>query len=302
MDGIEGLVSILIPFYNSERFLSEAIESVLAQTYTRWELLLVDDGSTDRSTEIARDFTAKLAGKVHYMEHKGHRNCGVTRTRNLGAERSCGEYLAFLDSDDVWFPSKLEHQIDLMESCVEAGLVCGPSEYWYDWAESESGKEKNSIPTLAQGGKLYLPPTLFKASYPFGKYGAPCPSSFLIRRDAFDRVGGFVESFNPGTFQLYEDIAFLTKLYLKVPVFISDQCSDRYRCHPLSIWHRTKGTNREELERGFYFQWVRQYLLEERIVDREIWRTFRKKNWMYSLPIPTFASRFLRRVGNRLLR
>jgi glycosyltransferase involved in cell wall biosynthesis len=302
MNEVKGLVSITIPFYNRERFLPEAIESVLGQSYTHWELLLVDDGSTDRSTEIAHEYAAKSAGKIHYMEHKGHRNCGVTRTRNLGSERSCGEYLAFLDSDDVWLPFKLKHQVDLMESCVEAGLVYGPSEYWYTWATAESGKEENSIPVLAPGGKLYLPPTLFRASYPFGKYGAPCPSSFLLRRSSFDCVGGFVESFNPGTYQLYEDTAFLTKLYLKVPVFISDRCSDRYRCHPLSIWHRTKGTNREELERGFYFQWVRQYLLEERIVDPEIWRTFRRKSWMYSLPIPPFASKFLRRISNRLLR
>ena len=299
---VEGLVSISIPFYNSECFLSEAIDSVLAQTYAHWELFLVDDGSSDRSTEIARGYAARLPDQIHYLQHTEHRNWGVTRTRNLGASKSKGEYLAFLDSDDVWLPNKLEHQVALMKEHPEVGLVYGPSEYWYDWDSSQKSEQDNCIPSLAPAGNMYAPPVLLLSSHPLGPYGAPCPSSFLLRRHAFDDIQGFVESFNPHTYQLLEDTAFLTKVYLSVPVFVTDCCSDRYRCHPGSIWHRTMGTNREESERRYYFHWLRQYLIQERITSREIWSAVRRQAWAYWLPLPASATRFLRRVGNRLSR
>ena len=302
MQPVNGLASVILPFYNSEQFLSEAIESVLAQTYSHLELLLVDDGATDHSTEIARDYVAQFPQKIRYIQHEGHRNFGVTRTRNLGASEARGEYLAFLDSDDVWLSNKLEHQIGLMDDNPDAGLVYGPSEYWYDWDAAGSPIQSNHVPAVAPGGKLYSPPDLLIHSYPFGAYGAPCPSSFLLRRSAFDRVGGFIESFNPGSHQLYEDTAFLTSIYLKVPVFVSSIHLDRYRCHPLSIWHRTKRTTREEEERRYYFQWLRDYLHKESIVDPAILKPIRRIAWPYWLPLPSRVTQLIRRIGNRLPR
>lgn len=302
MHNIDGLVSVTIPFYNCERFLSETIESVLAQTYSNWELLLVDDGATDRSSEIARSYVAHSQGKIQYLEHPEHRNFGVTRTRNLGARNSRGEYLAFLDSDDLWLPHKLEHQVALMNANPEAGLIYSPSEYWYDWDAEGNQQQVNHIPAIAPGGRLYFPPDLLISTYPFGAHGAPCPSSFLLRRTAFDHVGGFVESFNPGTYQLYEDTAFLTEIYLNVPVFVSDKCTDRYRCHPNSIWHRVKHTSREENERRFYFQWLRKYLREQRVVAPNILKPIRKVAWPYWLSLPASVTGFMRRIGNRLSR
>ena len=90
------LVSVIIPFHTREQFFREAIESVLRQTYTDWELFLVDDGATvGRSTEIALTYARQSPGKIIYLEHPGHRNRGLTRTRNLGAANSRGEYLSF---------------------------------------------------------------------------------------------------------------------------------------------------------------------------------------------------------------
>lgn len=300
MSTINGLVSISIPFYNRELYLPEAIESVLAQTYPSWELFLVDDGSTDHSTEIARSYAEQFPKNIHYLEHPGHANCGVTRTRNLGASQSRGEYLAFLDSDDVFLPNKLGHQVAMMQAYPEAGLICGPSEYWYSWEGHGISKDKDTIQPVAPAGKLYNPSSLLTNSHPIGRYGAPCPSSFLLRRSSFDLVSGFVEAFNPGTYQLYEDTAFLTKLYLRVPVYVTDCCSDRYRCHPQSIWNRTKGTLGEEKERAFYFCWLRQYLYDQGINDPLLWKAVRKEGWMYWLPFPAKVTRILRRVRKRL--
>jgi glycosyltransferase involved in cell wall biosynthesis len=302
MDEIEGLVSISIPFYNSEAFLSEAIESVLAQTYTRWELLLVDDGSADQSTEIARDYASRFKEKIHYLEHTDHRNCGLTCSRNLGARHSHGFYLAFLDSDDVWLPQKLENQVALMDAHPEAGLVYGLSEYWYSCEASGEEPHENHVPSLAPGGKLYFPPILLTNCYPVGNYGSPCPSSFLLRRSTFDRIGGFEECFNPKTHQMYEDIAFLAKVYLSVPVFVSECLWDRYRCHRTSMSHLVEGTSREEYARRYYFRWLRHYLLQHGVTNSDIWKTIRRKAWAYWLPLPASVTRLLRRIDNRLSR
>jgi glycosyltransferase involved in cell wall biosynthesis len=296
----KGLVSISIPFLNSERFLAEAVESVLAQTYNRWELFLVDDGSTDRSTAIAKEYSAKFPDKIYYLEHPGHRNCGLPASRNVGVRAGTGEYLAFLDSDDVWMPHKVEQQISLMNATPEAGFLYGLSEYWYDWEINHDPEQANEIPALAPGNRLYHPPELLSSNYPLGKQGAPCPSSFFLRRQAFNEIGGFEECFNPKTHQLYEDQAFLAKIYLHVPVFVADVCWDRYRCHSDSMGSRIEGTIHEEAERRYYVRWLERYLRQQAITDPEVWKAFRKQSWAYRFPLPVRAARFLRRIGSRI--
>lgn len=300
MEQIQGLVSISIPFYNCRRFLEEAIESVLAQTWQNWELFLVDDGSTDGGTEKAREYAARFPERIRYLEHPGHANRGLPCTRNLGGSASRGEYLAFLDSDDVWLPDKLAQQVSVMEAHPEAGLCCGPSQYWHSWDKDSS--EKDQVVPLAPADQLYDPPFLFLESYPFGEYGAPCPSSFLLRRHAFDLIGGFVQAFNPGTYQVYEDIAFLSKLYLKIPVYVTGVCSDRYRCRSDSMWFSVSGTIREEHGRRFLFHWLHNYLRDQSITDPAVWKALRRKAWMYRLPLPASITKLLRRAENRLFR
>lgn len=303
MQIVEGLVSVIIPFHDRRRFLGEAIESVLAQSYRHWELLLVDDGSSDGSADIARDYATRFPGAITYLEHPDHANFGVTRTRNLGASASRGEFLAFLDSDDKWMPHKLADQVQLMRAHPEAGFVCAPSVYWHDWnlEVSADARRENNVPTLAPAGRVYDSPDLLIHSHPLGKWGAPCPSSFLIRRSAFEAVGGFVEEFNPGTFQLCEDTAFLTKVYLSdMRVLISESCSSYYRCHDGSIWQQTRERGREERELKFYFQWLRRYLLDSRCKDKAVWKAARRAGWIYWWPLPNEAVRLLRRVVNRL--
>lgn len=292
-------VSVIVPFCNAERFLEETIESVLAQTCSDWELILVDDGSADRSSQIGQRYAAASNGKIRYIEHEGHSNRGVAASRNLGASNSRGQFLAFLDADDVWLNSKLEHQLGIMAAQPSAGLVYGPSEYWYDWDPREELPEPNEIQPVAPGGRLYFPPDLLIASHPFGKFGAPCPGSLLMRRSAFELVGGFAEEFNPSTFQLYEDTAFLTKLCLTVPVFVMDLCTDKYRCRADSIWHRLKGTAAEEDERRFYFRWLRSYLKQQGVHDPRVWQAMRSAGWLYSLPLPSSVTHWIRRLQNR---
>ncbi len=104
-------ISVVMIFFNSERYITEAIDSVLAQTFTDFELLLVDDGSTDTSSAIARDYVDRYPTRVRYLEHEGHANRGMSAARNLGLRNAVGEFVALIDSDDVWRPNKLAEQL-----------------------------------------------------------------------------------------------------------------------------------------------------------------------------------------------
>ena len=131
-------VSVITIFYNGERFLAEAIESVLAQSYQDFELILVDDGSNDGSTRIAKAF-ADRHEQVRYLEHPRHRNRGMSASRNLGIGSARGDLIAFIDADDRWRPSKLEEQVKLLDRFPEVDLVCGSANYWSSW---EGGQDR----------------------------------------------------------------------------------------------------------------------------------------------------------------
>jgi glycosyltransferase involved in cell wall biosynthesis len=105
------LISVITPCYNCEKHIAETIESVLAQTYPNWEMLIIDDCSTDKSFDIIQDFAGKDKRiKTIKQEQRG----GVAAARNKAIEISQGEYLAFLDGGDLWFPQKLEKQLNFM--------------------------------------------------------------------------------------------------------------------------------------------------------------------------------------------
>ncbi|WP_293084415.1 glycosyltransferase family A protein, partial [Moorena sp. SIO4A1] len=137
------LVSTIIIFLNPEPFLQETIESVFAQTYDNWELLLVDDGSTDGSTEIALQYARQYPEKVRYLEHEGHQNRGMSATRNLGIRHAKGEYIAFLDADDIWLPNTLAEQVVLLNAHPEAAMVYGPIQWWYSWTGNPEDQQRD---------------------------------------------------------------------------------------------------------------------------------------------------------------
>lgn len=112
MEYRENLVSIITPVYNGEAYIKETIESVQGQTYTQWEMILIDDGSLDHTGEIIRDMAAKDSRLRYY---KNERNLGVADSRNRAIELAEGRYVAFLDSDDLWKSNKLKRQLEFMK-------------------------------------------------------------------------------------------------------------------------------------------------------------------------------------------
>ena len=106
------MVSIVMPTYNAVKYIQGAVESVLRQTYTDWELLIVDDGSTDGTEQMIQNLI-KMDERVKLVKNK--ENIGVAETRNRGVELAKGEWIAFLDSDDIWHPNKLQEQLELYQ-------------------------------------------------------------------------------------------------------------------------------------------------------------------------------------------
>jgi len=124
--GSENKVSVILPLYNAESTIVKALESVLNQTYKNWELIIIDDGSTDKSVIYVQDFIQRLNAKIQKkITIRSQKNSGPSSARNHGIQQSNGEYIAFLDSDDSWIAEKLEIQIDYFKKNPTAGIVGG---------------------------------------------------------------------------------------------------------------------------------------------------------------------------------
>lgn len=156
------LISVIVPVYNGEAFVTDAITSILRQDYQPLELLVVDDGSTDHSAALIKD----LDPAVQVI---GQDNMGTSVARNRGVAASRGDWLAFLDADDLWTPGKLVRQASLLEEDPSLDVV------WGHVQEFSGAVPPDPDPSRATP--------------------AQHPGTMLIRRTAFDRVGGFSEKF-----------------------------------------------------------------------------------------------------------
>lgn len=282
------LVSVIVIFYNASRFLQEAIESVLAQAYQDWELLLVDDGSTDVSAAIAKGFAKQIPEKVRYLQHANHGNRGKSASRNLGIQCSNGVYIAFLDADDVWLPNKLQQQVAILEARPEAGMVYCLSEYWYRWEEDSSDAPADFVHALGvSANSLIRPPDLFNPFFLQQKAAIPNPTSILIRREVVEKLGGFEEVFH-GVFNIYEDQAFLAKVILATPVIAAAEVWDRYRQHPDSSCSAAARDGTEFKARLFFLEWLVDYISRNpssESVQRKDVRLLRKEILMFKHPL-----------------
>lgn len=262
------LVSCIIIFLDEENYLAEAIESVRAQTFESWELLLVDDGSSDRSADIAKRYVVMDPDRIRYLQHKGGANLGMSASRNLGIAHARGEYLAFLDGDDCWFPDKLDVQVQLFRDHPDAELVCGASLYWHSWDTSAPAQDR-----VIQTGELVKPEyrgapleqdrlygagTLVYFLYPLAKGATPSASGYMITRSLAKRLGGFEDSFRG----LFEDQVFRAKAFLAADVFVSSHIFDRYRQHEASEVHTAGSGEMLVLARKKFFRWYGEYAQE----------------------------------------
>jgi len=267
------LVSIIMIFLNAENFIQEAIESIFAQTYDRWELVLVDDGSIDGSTRTAMHYAERYPGQIRYLEHPEHRNRGMSASRNLGIRHSTGPYVAFLDADDVWLPDKLERQVAILQAQPDTAMVYGPVTWWYGWTQNPEDRQRDHVSVLVEPPNTLLhPPNSLLALL---RRDSPRTTNSLVRRTALEAVGGFDETFRG----LYEDSVLYTKLCLKAPVYVADDCWYKWRKHPDSHCSVVVERGQYYAGRAAFLEWLSSYLSTERVNDRDVWRLLRQETW-----------------------
>ena len=182
------LVSVIIPVFNSGQYLETAVQSVLDQTYTNFELFIVDDGSADESLLVAKRLATRSPSRIIVLRHPDGKNHGVAATRNLALAAAKGKYIAFLDADDRWAREKLARQVDFMEKRPEVGLTYTKSRIL---REGEGHEFIPGVEVLGgrppKGRKMTLVHIIqVSLNYVF--------SSVMVRADCIRAVGGFPEN------------------------------------------------------------------------------------------------------------
>ncbi len=260
----EPRVSVIIIFLNEERFLAEAVNSVLAQNFRDWELLLVDDGSTDSSPAVAHGFADLGRHQICCLCHPRRSNRGMSASRNLGLAHAVGEFVAFLDADDVWLPHKLAEQVAVLDCRPEAGLVYGRTQIWHTWSKSpEKSDFFYDLGVLPD--RLYNPPKLFEILLK-NKAQTPTICNALMRRALFDKVGGFEDLFHA----MFEDQTFFAKALLDTPAYVDNRVWARYRQHHQSCSAISHDRGDDLRTRLRFLQWLRCYVRERHDVDRRL--------------------------------
>lgn len=260
-------ISIITPVRNLEQYLSAAIESVRAQTYDDWEMIIVDDGSSDRSFEIATSAAAEDS-RICPIRSDGR---GAAAARNTGLRIGRGRFITFLDGDDLFEPEKLEKDIKVFEANPQAMLTYGPTLWWFsddpsrNWAEQMSG----------ESGRLHIAPKLLDKVILRQRSQVPCICAVMVRREALQSVGGFHESF-----QLYEDQTLLVKLLLRYPAFVTDTPTSRYRQHAQSTSARATETGdydrmKPHPARVIFLEWINAYIVESDLMTSRLDRSIR---------------------------
>jgi glycosyltransferase involved in cell wall biosynthesis/SAM-dependent methyltransferase len=270
-------VSVIMIFFDARAFIAEAIESVVAQSYQSWELLLVDDGSTDGSTDIARRFAERCPARIRYLEHEGHANRGMSASRNAGIRAARGPLIAFLDADDVWQPITLEQQVATISAQPRVGMICGPTEIWHSWTGDRRDADGDYVRRLGTPTEtLYEPPHLL-SRFLAGEARPPATCSLLARRSALELVGGFEERFRG----LHEDQVMFAKLCCAVPIYVSSACWGRYRQHAGSCCARAATDEVVRREQDIFLTWLVEYVAERRFNDPEVRWLVEKRLWRY---------------------
>ncbi|WP_158941615.1 glycosyltransferase family A protein [Granulicella sp. S190] len=209
-------VDVIIPAYNAAKYLPIAIESVEAQTFDDWRILLVDDGSTDNTAAVVAPYAERLGPKLKYIHQA---NKGLPGARNTAIRNSSAEFLALLDADDVWFPCRLKETLKIFEAHPKAGLV-----YGFTTLIDPEGKVTAVFDRRQKNGEGAVAPYIYMR-----KIDLPCPT-VTFRRECVDEVGLFDE-----TLRATEDRDLWLRIALRYEVAVVPTLIAHYRTSPGSM-------------------------------------------------------------------
>ena len=220
-------VSVIIPAYNQAQFIAEAIQSVLNQTFQDFEVIVIDDGSTDNTPEITSAFPVK------YFRQENRK---LPAARNRGIELSSGELIVFLDSDDILLKNTLEKGVEVLDTCPEAGFSYGQAYLMDEKGQILGLRKAGSKRSCLRQGIDEIGDFLVS-----GNHILPC--TVMTRRDCLERVGPFDPDFNSGS----EDVDLWVRLAMRHAVAYIAEPLAKYRIHSSSISHSRQVT---EIERS----------------------------------------------------
>ncbi|MEL6581196.1 MAG: glycosyltransferase family 2 protein [Cyanobacteria bacterium J06621_12] len=270
----QSLISVVLIFYNASVInLEAAIKSVLAQSYSKWELLLVDDGSTNKSSNLARNYALLFPQHIRYLEHERHLNLGVSASYNQGIEKAMGQYICFLTANQTWLPHKLRHQLTLLEKHPEIGAVFGflnHSSVNIQLNNKEQQRYWNQRLNLALS-RVNQPPDLsilllLNRIKPFST------SDILLRRQTIELTGKFDPRLNLN----YALEMFLLQVCFQTAIFVDRQSSINY-VQPL-LGSQTENPypeidtypDSESLAQRVYWFWLEKHLAADRLNNQAL--------------------------------
>jgi len=279
---------------------------VFAQKIQDWELILVDDGSTDSSTDIARGLSERNPQKISYLAHPGHCNKGTSASRNAGLRYARGELVAFLDADDVWMPDMLKCHMDILECQPQVAMSYGPGKWWYSWAGHAREEGIDRVQDLGvRLNTIVHPPSLVEL-FMSNEGVVPIPSGMLIRREVLLKIGGWEDAF----VGMYDDQVLYVKIALLFPVYVTAECLYYYRQHEESLCAQAVRNGQYYAAREEFFRWVISYLKQygdqfdaiRKLADSQLW--FARVSAAMSHPLGARLSmaQKLRRISTVLVR
>jgi glycosyltransferase involved in cell wall biosynthesis len=224
---VQPLVSVVCPAYNCARFIQSALESVFAQIYRPIEIIVVDDGSTDTTPELIQRYR-----EIHYLKQE---NRGPSAARNLGVRAAHGEYIAFLDLDDLWTPKKLSEQIARLESLPDAGLSFSDMRLFSAAGNDDLTMfQKYRLTKEFFGDDRYVDHAVTKL---VSRNFIPT-SSVVVRKTVLTQSGGFDERFRKA-----EDWDLWLRIGLRYPIIYSSIPLVLKRVHDVNVSRDSEGMN-----------------------------------------------------------
>lgn len=259
----EPAISVVVIFLNPGAFLEETIDSVRRQSRSGWELILVDDGSSDDGAAIARAAAEADPDRVRYLDHPGRANLGMSASRNLGLHAARGEYILYLDADDLLFPGALEILSEPLARDQTIGAACAAVLFWnWDPGLPQTGDVMHVYGPWADRrvrGSDFLA-AIIASDDEFH----PANCATLMRTAALRASGGFDLAMSG----MFEDSAMLTAFLVRNDIYVSSRCVAAYRLHARSLSHTSAATgdysvHQPSAARDRYLAWARRYLRDQ---------------------------------------
>lgn len=249
--------SIIVPLYNKAPYVRKALDSILSQTFTDFELIIVDDGSKDESMKVVQDFILDVSCMMYDVCDKikviQQENAGVAAARNNGVAKSKGEYVCFLDADDWWEPNFLEEMDRLIKEYPDAGIYCTNYIYY------KPGKTHVSL-NVPTGYMNYPEVYLYDLTMPV------CSSATCLPRKVFAEIGGF-----PLGIKLGEDFLLWAKTALRYKVAFCKKPLAYYNNDVPAHLRATRNLHAPEYSMYFHFDEIEEELRAKSQEQRDVW-------------------------------